>query len=117
MDMEIGVVCFSFSLSAHEPMAYVRLIAPFRHLGVRVINGLQNGVDIEELIDQGDIVILQREFPVRLDMYLRIMESAQRKGKPVLLEIDDLLFFLPEDHPDRRNHYYAPALLPMLQAL
>lgn len=98
-------------------MAYVRLIAPFRHLGVRVINGLQNGVDIEELIDQGDIVILQREFPVRLDMYLRIMESAQRKGKPVLLEIDDLLFFLPEDHPDRRNHYYAPALLPMLQAL
>lgn len=115
--MEIRVACFSFSLSAHEPMAYVRLIAPFRHLGVQIVDGLQYGADLSNLIEQCDVVFLQREFPVRFDIYRRITEIAWVERKPVVLELDDLLFFLPEKHPDRQKHYYAPALLPMLQAL
>ena len=117
MDVEIrSVVCFSFSLSAGEPMAYIRLIAPFRVLGLHLINGFQESGNIE-VVSQGDVVIFQREFPMRFDLYQRVVEAAREKRKPIVLEVDDLLFFLPETHPDRQKHYYAFALPPMLQAL
>ncbi len=98
-------------------MAYVRLIAPFRILGFRLINGSQENCDVREAISQGNVVIFQREFPMQFDLYQRVVEAAREERKPILLEIDDLLFFLPETHPDRQKHYYAFALLPMLQAL
>ncbi len=98
-------------------MAYVRLIAPFRILGLHVINGFQENRDIKEAISQGDIVIFQREFPMRFDIYQRVVEVARKEGKPIVLEIDDLLFFLPEGHPDRQRGYYAFALPSLLQAL
>lgn len=116
--MEVkNIVCFSFSLSAHEAMAYVRLVAPFRHLGIQLIDGLRDNASYREAIERADIVLFQREFPMWFDKYLKIAEVAREKRKPIVVELDDLLFFLPENHPDRQKHYYAPALLPMLQAL
>lgn len=111
------VACYSYSLDAHEPMAYLRLIAPLRQLGIEIINGLQNHHAVGEFVYQSDVVIIQREFPRQFDEYKKVMAMARQAGKPVVLELDDLLFFLPEEHPDRKGHYYAPALLPMLQAL
>lgn len=118
MDVELeSIVCFSFSLAAQEPMAYVRLIAPLGHLGILILDGLHSTCDREELLSQGDAVVLQREFPMRFDEYQEIVRVAREKKKPVIWEVDDLLFFLPESHPDRQKHSYAFALLPMLQAL
>lgn len=98
-------------------MAYLRLTAPFRQAGVRLINGIQDGRVVSELVREGDIVIVQREFPKRFDAYLEVVEAARREGKPLVFELDDLLFFLPEDHPDRLDRSFAAALSPMLQAL
>jgi len=98
-------------------MAYLRFIAPFRQIGIRIINGLQNDQSVSELVLDGDMVIIQREFPVRFDDYQKVVEIARREGKPIVFELDDLLFFLPEDHPDRLAQCYASSLLPMLQAL
>jgi glycosyltransferase involved in cell wall biosynthesis len=46
-----------------------------------------------------------------------VVEIAKQERKPIIFELDDLLFFLPGNHPDRLGQYFAPSLLPMFQAL
>lgn len=111
------VVCYSFSLAAKEPMAYLRVIAPLCHLGIQIIDGIQDQQPVDELIAMSDAVLIQREFPTRFKEYQKIVEVARRERKPLIYELDDLLFFLPYDHPDRVGHYYTSSLLPMLQAV
>lgn len=110
-------VCYSFSLNAEEPMAYLRLTAPLREAGIALVNGFENQQTRLEAIHEADVVILQREFPARFEDYQKITAVARQEGKPIIFELDDLLFALPEIHPDRNGQYYAPTLLPMLQAL
>lgn len=115
-----SVVCYSVSLAHREPMAYLRLIGPCRNLGVKLVDGLKNSQvvsDVSEIVSQGDVVIIQREFPGKFDLYREVIRSARVVGKPVIMELDDLFFFMPEQHPDRQAYCFAPALLPMLQAL
>ncbi|GAB4578738.1 MAG: hypothetical protein Fur0022_14740 [Anaerolineales bacterium] len=110
-------VCYSFSLSANEPMAYLRLTAPLRAAGIEVVNGFDGGQVNLDVIPTADVVVFQREFPMRFDAYQTIVALARQEGKPIIFEVDDLLFFLPENHPDRQREYYGPTLLPMFQAL
>jgi len=115
--MEIKTaVCYSLSLPTQESMAYLRL-APLRQVGIRIVDGLQNDQVASELIREGDVVIIQREFPRRFSDCLEVIELTRREYKPLIFELDDLLFFLPQDHPDRLAHSFAPSLLPMLHVL
>ena len=111
------VVCYSLSLPDQEPMAYLRLVAPFRQAGIQLIDGLQNGRAVPDRVVEGDVVIIQRQFPQRFNEYQEVIRIARQEQKPLVFDLDDLLFFLPEDHPDRIEHSFTPALLPMLQAL
>jgi len=111
------VVCYSLSFPDQESMAYLRLIAPFRQAGIRLINGLHNGHAIPDRVVKGDVVIIQRQFPQRFNEYQEVVRIARQEQKPIVFDLDDLLFFLPKDHPDRIEHSFAPALLPMFQAL
>ncbi|HBG59264.1 MAG TPA: hypothetical protein DDW97_00615, partial [Anaerolineaceae bacterium] len=92
---------------------YLRVTAPFRASGLQVIDG---GND-PELVSQADAVIFQREFPKNLPLYDQIIAKARSGGKFVLYDIDDLLFDLPEDHPERTQELYNAALLPMMSAI
>ena len=98
-------------------MGYLRLTAPLREAGITLINGFENRQTTLEAIHEADVVIFQREFPMQVDDTQKIMTLARREGKPVIFELDDLLFSLPEIHPDRHGQYFAPALLPMFQML
>ncbi len=111
------VVCYSLSLEMQETLAYLRFIAPFRQAGVQIIAGLQNGQAVPERAAEGDAVLIQRQFPQRFNEYQQVVAIARQEEKVIVYDLDDLLFFLPEDHPDRILHSFAPALLPMLQAL
>lgn len=106
-----------FSHSGMDALAYLRLLGPLRRAGIQVINGVENGQTYVERAIQADVVVLQRDFPADLASYEEILALAHRAGKPVILELDDLLFELPDDHPDRKTHHYTKALLPILQAL
>ncbi len=111
-------VVYSFSLNAAEPMAYLRLIAPLRQAGIELIDGLEAGQPSLARLGEADVVIFQREFPTRFADYRKIVTLARQQGKAIVFELDDLLFFLPEVHPDRHEgHYYGSTLLPMFQAL
>ena len=113
---EVRSVSF-YSHSDTDALSYLRLLGPVKQAGLEIINGVENGrIDVERAAE-GDVVVLQRDFPADLAAYEQILAVAHREGKPVILELDDLLFELPEDHPDRQTGRYAKALLPILQAL
>jgi glycosyltransferase involved in cell wall biosynthesis len=116
--MEIkNAVCYSFPMGSQDAMAHLRLIAPLKQAGIQIINGIENGQPVAESVLDGNIVVIQRDFPQKFDDYQRVIKIARRERKPIVFDLDDLLLFLPEDHPDRLTQYYAPALLPMFQAL
>jgi processive 1,2-diacylglycerol beta-glucosyltransferase len=112
-----NVVCYSFALSGEHSLAYLRLIGPLRLLGINIINGIENNQININRVSEGDIIIIQRDFPKRFDVYNEIIKIAHKEGKPVVFELDDLLFYLPESHPDRQNSEGGDSLLPMFQAL
>ncbi len=112
-----NVTCYSFHLKGDESLAHLRLIGPIRQAGLRIIDGIVDDQIQVDCISEGDIVIIQRDFPKRYNDYRKIIQIAHKEGKPVVFDLDDLLFFLPENHPGRQMQYYATTLLPMYQAM
>lgn len=106
-------VVFYRSYQEAYAVEHLRVTAPFRAAGVQVIDG----GDDPELIDNADAVLFQREFPKNLPVYDQIVSRARANGKFVLYDIDDLLFDLPETHPERVQELYNDALMPMMVAM
>ena len=116
--MEIkNVVCYSFSLNSRSALAHLRLTAPLGHANINIINGIENGEIMFDRVRDGDIVVIQRDFPREFIGYEKIINIARTEQKPVIFEFDDLLFCLPDNHPDRQNPAHGTSLLPMLQLL
>lgn len=114
---QIKSVVFYRTYDKAYAIEYLRITAPFRQAGIEVIQGnVADSLDLEK-IKQGDAVIIQREFPCNSVIYDEIVKVAREAGKVIIYEIDDLLFDLPEDHPERKSEAYTKALLPMLSAL
>ncbi len=111
------VVCFSSALQGGDAIGHVRLAAPLRHAGIQLVDGMEGGWVEPTRIAESDLVVVQRDFPREYEAYRTVVETARSAGKPLVFELDDLLYRLPETHPDRRNHGFFTALLPMLQAL
>ena len=107
-----------FSNFFEDACAYLRLLSPAKLLGIKVIEGRENNqITYPERAKDGDLVFIQRDFPRDLPAYERVIEFARKQQKPVVFDLDDLLFFLPENHPERISHHYTEALLPMLEVL
>ena len=114
---QIKSVVFYRTYDQAYAIEYLRITAPFRQAGIKVIQGSVEGSPDLEKIKQGDAVIFQREFPLNSVLYDEIVKVAREAGKLIIYEIDDYLFDLPEDHPERKSEVYTQALLPMLSAL
>lgn len=98
-------------------LAVLRIVAPLQNAGVHPIHGNPRGqVDLEK-VSQADLILIQRDFPSQLQDYERIISMARAQAKPVVLDIDDWLLELPENHPDRISHHYAAGLFPILRAI
>jgi glycosyltransferase involved in cell wall biosynthesis len=98
-------------------LAVLRIAGPVQEAGLQLIQGNLYEDIHPERVSQADIVLLQRDFPQHSSAYRQILDRARQENKPVILDMDDLLLELPEDHPDRTTHYYAKALFPVLRAL
>ena len=112
-----NAVCYSFDLKDEGALAYLRLIGPIRQSGINIINGIENDQIIISRVSEGDVVVIQREFPKQFDNYKKIIELARKEGKPVIFDLDDLLLYLPDNHQHRQSTRFGPSLLPMFQAL
>lgn len=106
-----------YSNSKDGPLDILRILSPVSYLGLRVVMGVEYGLVNINKVREGDIVVIQRDFCREFKAYEQIIEMAHQLRKPIVFDIDDLLFFLPENHPDRNSQQYTEALLPMFQAV
>jgi len=111
-----SVTAYSFSLGG-DPMGHLRLLGPLNQAGIKIIEGVRENQLLPARAADGDLIILQREIPTQFDKYQQIIEIARKNDKPVVLDLDDLLIQLPDTHPDKKSAVFAPALLPLSQAL
>ena len=97
----------------------LRLSGPCEVADIALLQGAGwDGETLEvrpELVDQADLVVVQRDFPRFAEGYAQVIERARRLGKPVVYDLDDLLYDLPADHADVRH--YRPARMAMLLAM
>ena len=56
-------------------LAVIRLFGPAKHLGIRVINGVNSGIVQIENVLKGDIVVIQRDFCRDLDFMNKLFLS------------------------------------------
>ena len=109
-------VCF-YSFNFQDALSHLRLVGPANHLGLKVIYGVENGQVFPDRAQMGDVIVLQRDFPHAFEAYQAILKIAKSKQIPLVLDIDDLLFELPDDHPDRLQHNFSATLLPTFLAM
>lgn len=98
-------------------LAVLRIVAPLRKAGIDPIHSNPGGQIDPDKVSQADLVLIQRDFPIHLREYERVVSLARAQSKPVVLDLDDWLLELPERHPDRINHHYAAGLFPILRAI
>ncbi len=112
-----GLTVVLYSTTDGDAMSMLRILGPADASEMKVLRGVQAGQAHPERVAEADIVVLQRDFPRDLDNYEKIIRLAADLHKPVVMDMDDLLFELPADHPDRITHEFTESLLPMLQAV
>lgn len=98
--------------------AHIRLVGPSYHpaSGIKVLDGCQASTFPRlEFFVQADAVVIQRDFPRHVKQYQAVVNWAAQTGKPILYEIDDLLYDLPEDHPEKA--YFRPVEGQILAAI
>jgi glycosyltransferase involved in cell wall biosynthesis len=113
---QIRKICF-YSYNYQDALSHLRMIGPAHHLGLEVIAGIENNQIFVDRALLGDVIVLQRDFPRAIQAYEAILNLARQNDLPVILDIDDLLFELPQDHPDRRKHIFTWTFLPMFRAM
>jgi glycosyltransferase involved in cell wall biosynthesis len=112
----IKAVAF-FSFHADDALSVLRMYGPANSSGLQVIRGVENGHVRLEAVTEGDLIVIQRDFCRDYDSYTKIISLSHSQKKPVIIDLDDNLFELPSDHPDRLSGYYSDSLLPTLQAV
>ena len=109
-------VCL-FTKFSGEACEYIRVTAPCNVMGAQ-LNAFHGEDEIsEQTIADSDLVIIQRTYPSFNENYQKVVKFAREYEKPIVFEIDDYLFDLPEDHPDRKSGAYVVDLLTMLYAI
>jgi glycosyltransferase involved in cell wall biosynthesis len=101
----------------NDAISYLRCLGPAEKLNINVLLGVEEGVINIELVNNAEIIFIERDFPKKLDEYYEIRNLARFQNKPIIFDIDDLLFELPENHPDRISSFYSTSLLPILDAI
>jgi len=106
-----------FTKFSGEACEYVRVTAPCNAIGAQLTAFHGEDDFSEQSISDSDMVIIQRTYPSFRENYQKVIEFARKHNKPIVFELDDYLFDLPEDHPDRQSGAYVGDLLTMLYAL
>jgi glycosyltransferase involved in cell wall biosynthesis len=93
----------------------IRISGPAKFAGVQVLQGKDGDNIFPELVRSAELVVIQRDFPRFWSAYKNVVFQARIAEKPVVYEIDDLLFDLPADHSHHQE--YVEVLVPMLSAV
>ena len=106
-----------FTNSGFDACSYLRIRGPMHHLGINVIEGKENGEIFPDRVSLGDLIVIQRDFARDFRNYEKILKQAHLSNKSIIFDLDDLLFQLPDNHPDRQSQHYTESLLPIMQSI
>lgn len=108
-----------FSYDDQDAMAILRLLGPAKLAGWEILRGYDFNDRLVhlEVVDKADLVLIQRDFCKDYATYTKIISLLKSQKKPLVIDLDDNLFELPANHPDRLTGYYAESLLPLLQGI
>lgn len=89
----------------------LRVVGPLAHLAAQRTASLLpgcywTGERWETVLDplaEADLVVIQADFLLRGERREDVLREARRRGVPVLLDLDELLFDLPPEHPRHRD--------------
>jgi hypothetical protein len=101
--------------------AWIRLLLPLQQLerqgGCRLLElpPLADEAELEAWPQDLAMVIVQRAACPQLPLAQALLQVCRQRSLPLLLDLDDALFALPPDHPERQR--YAPALPAIEQLL
>ncbi len=113
----INKIAFFRSSSSISALEQYRIFGPLTNAGMQISEGIKDGIVDRDAIYESDIVLFQRDFSSHFDWYLTLINYARELRKPVIMDLDDDLFALPSDHPDRISTYYASGLPALLHAI
>lgn len=113
----INKIAFFRSSSSISALEQYRIFGPLTNAGMQISEGIKDGIVDRDAIYEFDIVLFQRDFSSHFDWYLTLINYARELRKPVIMDLDDDLFALPSDHPDRISTYYASGLPALLHAI
>jgi glycosyltransferase involved in cell wall biosynthesis len=85
-----------------------------RLLGYKIAEGKVGNFTDTEVIENSMMTVVQRDFPRHIADCEKVVRLSRNKKQPIFYDIDDLLFYLPEDHPDFGRKFYREALVSML---
>lgn len=92
--------------------SYVRVLLPLRHESLRGRAALTWGDVAERVPDEAELLLVQRTAIGDRDRARQIVAECRRRGRRLVCELDDDLWALPADHPERRRYR---RLLPALE--
>lgn len=95
----------------------VRLTGPLEAAGFRVTRGNTDDEVDAALVESADYVVIQRDFPRLTNAYDEVIARARAARKPIIYEMDDLLFDTPIEHPVHNSPKYRAARPAVLRAL
>ena len=110
------IVCFTND-TWDSALCQVRLRGPLGAAGFNVIPGNEQEKKLLDDLSDADYVVIQRDFPQYIDLFLWVLQETRIRKTPLVYEIDDLLFCLPESHPLQKDGSYAKNFIPMLIAI
>ncbi|MFN2304200.1 MAG: hypothetical protein ACK2TV_10770, partial [Anaerolineales bacterium] len=83
------------------PLMHLRTLGPCQLENIDVL-WVSEYQDLQETwFSDKHLIVIQRNFAGNLPLYRQIVEKAASMNLPIIYDIDDYLFDLPEDHPDR----------------
>ena len=82
-----------------QASVWIRIIAPIRRAGWHLSYGATADLRPDEL-DGTDLVIMHREYPGFYSNWRSVIDLANKRGIPVVYDIDDLLIEMPAAHID-----------------
>lgn len=96
---------------------YLRVFGPISYTDMEILMGIEYINNLFDFIKDIDIVLIQRDFPNDFGLFNQIFNISRAQKKPVVYDLDDNLFDLPKNHPDRESFVFARAMIPMIRAI
>ena len=114
--METIKIAFFSQESINSPLKHLRIVGPISNTDMKLTSVSVIDNEITQYIKNAHIIVFQRTFPADIPLFNKIYKISRQLKKPLVYDLDDNLFILPENHPDRKSFSISRGLIPMLNA-